>query len=144
MNCKKIEKVSLWWGIIIWAALVLLFFAPAVFGGKVLAPVDCVECLFRPFAVQPMEEVHNQYNVDGASQYLPYSWAMQQSWQSDGYMGWNPYTHNGTSLPENTMLSPGDWHHWLFGFLPFWTAWDAGIWMQFFYSGAGDDPSAEI
>ncbi|MFR4223820.1 MAG: hypothetical protein ACLT38_09485 [Akkermansia sp.] len=68
---------------------------------------------------------------------MPYSWAMQQSWQSDGYMGWNPYTHNGTSLPENTMLSPGDWHHWLFGFLPFWTAWDAGIWMQFFIAGLG-------
>lgn len=113
------------------------FFAPAVFGGKVLAPVDCVECLFKPFATQPMEEVHNQYNVDGASQYLPYSWAMQQSWQSDGYMGWNPYTHNGTSLPENTMLSPGDWHHWLFGFLPFWTAWDAGILLQFFIAGLG-------
>lgn len=108
-----------------------------MFGGKVLAPVDCVECLFKPFATQPMEEVHNQYNVDGASQYLPYSWAMQQSWQSDGYMGWNPYTHNGTSLPENTMLSPGDWHHWLFGFLPFWTAWDAGILLQFFIAGLG-------
>ena len=137
MNFKKIGKIPLWWGIIIWAVFVLLFFAPAVFGGKVLAPVDCVECLFKPFATQPMEEVHNQYNVDGASQYLPYSWAMQQSWQSDGYMGWNPYTHNGTSLPENTMLSPGDWHHWLFGFLPFWTAWDVGIWMQFFIAGLG-------
>ena len=137
MNCKKNRKIPLWWGIIIWAVLVLLFFAPAVFGGKVLAPVDCVECLFKPFATQPMEEVHNQYNVDGASQYLPYSWAMQQSWQSDGYMGWNPYTHNGTSLPENTMLSPGDWHHWLFGFLPFWTAWDAGILLQFFIAGLG-------
>ena len=137
MNCKKNRKIPLWWGIIIWAVLVLLFFAPAVFGGKVLAPVDCVECLFKPFATQPMEEVHNQYNVDGASQYLPYSWAMQQSWQSDGYMGWNPYTHNGTSLTENTMLSPGDWHHWLFGFLPFWTAWDAGILLQFFIAGLG-------
>jgi hypothetical protein len=73
MNCKKNRKIPLWWGIIIWAVLVLLFFAPAVFGGKVLAPVDCVECLFKPFATQPMEEVHNQYNVDGASQYLPYS-----------------------------------------------------------------------
>lgn len=101
------------------------FFAPAVFGGKVLAPVDCVECLFKPFATQPMEEVHNQYNVDGASQYLPYSWAMQQSWQSDGYMGWNPYTHNGTSLPENTMLSPGIG---IIGYLVFFLSGRHGMW----------------
>lgn len=59
-------------------------------------------------------------------------------------MGWNPYTHNGTSLPENTMLSPGDWHHWLFGFLPFWTAWDAESFAAVFYRRAGDDHSTEI
>lgn len=137
MDYRKSDKTSLWIGIMVWAVFVLLFFAPAVFGGKVLAPMDCLECVFRPFAVKPIEEVHNQYNVDGASQYLPYSWAMQKSWEQDGYMGWNPYTHNGTALPENTMLSPGDWHHWLFGFLPFWTAWDIGILIQFFIAGLG-------
>ncbi len=99
--------------------------------------MDCVDCIFRPFATNPIEQTHNQYNSDGASQYLPYNWAMQQSWKHDGYMGWNPYTHNGTSLPENTMLSPGDWHHWLFALLPFWTAWDLEIIMQFFIAGLG-------
>lgn len=34
-------------------------------------------------------------------------------------------------------VKPGDWHHWLFGFLPFWTAWDAGILLQFFIAGLG-------
>ncbi|MCQ5042108.1 hypothetical protein, partial [Akkermansia muciniphila] len=35
------------------------------------------------------------------------------------------------------MLSRGDWHHWLFGLLPFWTAWDAGILLQFIIAGLG-------
>ncbi len=137
MNFRKSENSGLLIGVFIWLALTVGFFAPAVFGGKVLAPMDCVDCIFRPFATNPIEQTHNQYNSDGASQYLPYNWAMQQSWKHDGYMGWNPYTHNGTSLPENTMLSPGDWHHWLFALLPFWTAWDLGIIMQFFIAGLG-------
>lgn len=115
-----------------------------MFGGKVLAPVDCVECLFKPFATQPMEEVHNQYNVDGASQYLPYSWAMQQSWQSDGYMGWNPYTHNGTSLPENTMLSPGGLASLVIWFSSFLDGMGCGNLAAVFYRRAGDDHSTEI
>lgn len=137
MDFKNSDKTLLCINIAVWVICVVLFFSPAIFGGKVLAPLDCLECVFRPFATHPIEQVHNQYNVDGASQYLPYSWAMQQSWKEDGYMGWNPYTHNGTSLPENTMLSPGDWHHWLFAFLPFWTAWDTGIILQFFLAGLG-------
>lgn len=122
---------------ILWLFIVLIFFAPALFSNKVIAPIDCIECIFRPFAYKPIEEVHNQYNIDGASQYTSYNWAMKQSLEQDGYMGWNPYTHNGTAAPENTMLSPGDWHHWLYAFLPFWTAWDLGIILQFFIAGCG-------
>ena len=35
------------------------------------------------------------------------------------------------------MLCPGDWHHVLYFFLPFWTAWDPGIILQFFLAGLG-------
>ena len=53
-----------------------------------------------------------------SSQYLPYNYSVAQSFRQDGDMGWNPYTHNGTAIAENTMLCPGDWHHVLYFFLP--------------------------
>lgn len=123
--------------ILLWLGIVLLFFSPSVFGGKVIAPNDCLECVFRPIADRPIEEVHNQFVVDGVSQYLPYKWAMEKSFEEDGYVGWNPYTFNGTATPANTMASPGDWTNWLYAVLPFWTAWDLGIIMQFFVAGVG-------
>ncbi len=123
--------------IILWLGIVLLFFSPSVFGGKVIAPNDCLENVFRPIADKPIEEVHNQFVVDGVSQYLPYKWAMKKSFEDDGYVGWNPYTFNGTATPANTMASPGDWTNWLYAVFPFWTAWDIGIILQFFVAGVG-------
>ena len=121
----------------IWLGLVMGFFAPSVFNDKVIAPIDCMECVFRPFAEKSIEEVHNQFAVDGVSQYLPYKWAVKQSFAQDGYMGWNPYSFNGTACPENTMTSPGDLFNWLYAVLPFWTAWDWSIVLQFFIAGCG-------
>ena len=99
--------------------------------------MDIMDCLISPYATQPMENVHNHFTVDAISQYLPYNYSVAQSFRQDGYMGWNPYTHNGTAIAENTMLCPGDWHHVLYFFLPFWTAWDTGIILQFFLAGLG-------
>ena len=114
------------------------FFAPAVFGGKVLAPVDCVECLFKPFATQPMEEVHNQYNVDGASQLVNLiAGRCSSPGKVMGIWDGTLILTMGLHCRKSPLLSPGDWHHWLFGFLPFWTAWDAGILLQFFIAGLG-------
>lgn len=121
----------------LWTILVAVYFSPVIFGGKVLAPMDIMDCLISPYATQPMENVHNHFTVDAISQYLPYNYSVAQSFQQDGYMGWNPYTHNGTAIAENTMLCPGDWHHALYFFLPFWTAWDTGIILQFFIAGLG-------
>lgn len=45
----------------------------------------------------PWENVHNHFTVDAISQYLPYNYSVAQSFRQDGYMGWNPYTHNGTA-----------------------------------------------
>lgn len=128
---------TLWLAIILWGVSVTMFFAPSVFNGKIIAPIDCVECIFRPFADMPIENTHNQYVCDGASQYIPHKWQLRKSLQEDGYMGWNPYAYNGTACPENTMYSPGDWHNLLFAVLPFWTAWDAGIILHFFIAGLG-------
>lgn len=123
--------------LLIWFSVVILFFAPASIGDKVIAANDCVECVFSPFAERPIEEVHNQFVVDGASQYVPHKWVLKEQWNKDGYMGWNPYVFNGTASPENTMYSPGDWHNYLFAFLSFWDAWNLGILLHFFIAGAG-------
>lgn len=123
--------------ILIWLGAVLVFFAPCTLGGKVIAPIDCMECIFRPFADRPIEEVHNQYLVDAVSQYIPYKWAIKESFEQDGYMGWNPMLFSGTTIPANTMLSPGDWHNWLFAVLPYWDAWNLAIILHFFIAGCG-------
>ena len=138
---SKIEKrnTTLGWIVClgIWMTAVAVFFAPSVFGGKIIAPLDVQKCFFRPFAEQPYEGVHNHYVSDSVSQYLPYKYSMYRSYKEDGYVGWNPYTHNGCAISENTMTSPGDPLNYLYAFLPFWTAWDLGVMLQFFIAGVG-------
>lgn len=121
----------------IWLAMVAVFFSPALFQGKVLAPLDIMDSLLRPWAASEKIDVHNAYAYDAISQYLPYDYSIYQSLQHDGYIGWNPYTHSGTSVVENTMSCPGDWHHHLYRFLPFWPAWNTGIILQFTLAGLG-------
>lgn len=53
-----------------------------------------------------MENVHNHFTVDAISQYLPYNYSVAQSFRQDGYMGWNPYTHNGTAIAETRCCAP--------------------------------------
>ncbi|RYD31797.1 MAG: hypothetical protein EOP87_14045, partial [Verrucomicrobiaceae bacterium] len=118
-------------------AMLLVFFLPVFSGGKLLAPLDIMSGLLRPWAETENIQVHNAFTYDAISQYLPYDWSVAQSLRQDGYIGWNPYTHSGTAIVENTMLCPGDWHHHLYRFLPFWTAWNAGIILQFAIVGLG-------
>lgn len=121
----------------LWLAMVVVFFWPVVFQGKVLAPLDIMDSLLRPWATSEKIEVHNAFTYDAISQYLPYDWSVYQSLRQDGYIGWNPYTHSGSSIVENTMVCPGDWHHQLYRFLPFWDAWNLGIILQFTIAGLG-------
>ena len=121
-----------------WIGLLLLFFFPVVFQGKVLAPLDILDHLMRPWSDGAGGfGVHNAFVYDAISQYLPYDWAVFQSIRQDGYIGWNPYVYGGYALLENTMLCPGDWHHQLYRFFDFWTAWDLGIILQFSIAGFG-------
>jgi hypothetical protein len=121
----------------LWLAMVAVFFAPVLFQGKVLAPLDIMDSLLRPWATAEEIEVHNAFTYDAISQYLPYDYSVYQSLRQDGYIGWSPYTHSGTSIVQNTMLCPGDWHHHLYRFLPFWTAWNTSIILQFTLAGLG-------
>ena len=118
--------------VFLWLVLCVCFFSPAVFNNKVIAPMDCLECYFRPFADAPIEETHNHFVSDGVSQYLPYKWAIKKSFQEDGYVGWDPLTFNGRPIANNTMASPGDPWNLMYAILPFWAAWDWGIISQFF------------
>jgi hypothetical protein len=121
----------------LWLAMVTVFFSPVIFQGKVIAPLDIMESLLRPWATTEKVEVHNAFTYDAISQYLPYDYSVYQSLRLDGYIGWNPYSHSGSSIVENTMICPGDWHHYLYRFLPFWSAWNAGIILQFSIAGLG-------
>jgi hypothetical protein len=117
--------------------MLAVFFWPVIFHGKILAPLDIMESLLRPWATKPKIEVHNAFTYDAISQYLPYDYSVYQSLRQDGYIGWNPYTHSGSSIVENTMICPGDWRHHLYRFLPFWDAWNLGIILQFTIAGLG-------
>lgn len=119
-------------------ALLLVFFFPVIFQGRVIAPLDILDHLMRPWSDGAGGfGVHNAMVYDAISQYLPYDWTVCQSLKHDGYIGWNPYVYGGYPLLENTMLSPGDWHHQLYRILDFWTAWDLGIILQFALAGIG-------
>lgn len=131
------SRKSTFLALIIWIGVVFLFFSPATVGNKVIAPIDCLECVFRPFADKPIENVHNHFVIDGISQYLPYKWSIKTSFEEDGYIGWNPYTFNGNPISDNTMTSPGDPFNLLYAVLPFWFAWDLSIVLQFFIAGCG-------
>lgn len=121
----------------LWLAMILLFFWPVIFQGKVIAPLDILDSLLRPWATTAQIDVHNAFTYDAISQYLPYDWSVYQSLRQDGYIGWNPYVHSGSSIVENTMICPGDWRHHLYRFLPFWEAWNLGIFLQFLIAGLG-------
>ncbi|MBR2125682.1 MAG: hypothetical protein IJ943_03000 [Akkermansia sp.] len=137
-NSLDISSRKAWYiAIVLWLVAVLAFFSPAIFNNKVIAPIDCLECVFRPFADKPIENVHNHFVVDGISQYLPYKWSIKTSFEEDGYVGWTPYTFNGNPISDNTMVSPGDPLNLLYAVLPFWQAWDLGIILQFFIAGCG-------
>ena len=121
-----------------WIVFLVAFFFPVVFQGKVLAPLDILDHLMRPWSDGAGGfGVHNAFVYDAVSQYLPYDWTVCQSLKQDGHIGWNPYVYGGYALLENTMLCPGDWHHQLYRFFDFWTAWDLGIILQFAIAGFG-------
>jgi len=125
------------------AALVLLLvagtlFSPALFGGKILAPLDITATLIQPWAAPAAAaKPHNHNTSDAVSQYLPYRQFAEKSLQQDGYIGWNPYEMGGYSMAANTMALPGSWTMQLHRFLSFTAAWNLGIVAEFLIAGFG-------
>lgn len=119
-------------------ALVAVLFAPALFQGKILAPLDITSTLLPPWG-NPEGKVkpHNHYPSDAVSQYLPYRLFAEKSLREDGYIGWNPYEMGGYSLAANTMALPGSWPMQLHRWLPFKDAWNLGIIGEFLIAGTG-------
>lgn len=118
--------------------LIAVLFFPALFQGKLLAPLDITTCLLPPWGdSEHGPKPHNQSPSDAVSQYLPYRIFAEKSLREDGYVGWNPYEMGGYSLAANTMALPGSWPVQLHRWLPFKDAWNLGIITEFLIAGAG-------
>ena len=125
------------------ASLVLLAYAttmffPALFQGKIIAPLDITTCLYAPWnQTASGAKPHNHSSSDAVTQYLPYRIFAEKSLREDGYIGWNPYEMGGYSLAGNTMALPGSWAMQLHRVLPFKDAWNLGIMAEFLIAGSG-------
>lgn len=125
------------------AALALLAFAttlffPALFQGKILAPLDITKTLLQPWADDAGgAKPHNHNPTDAVTQYLPYRIHAGKSLLEDGYIGWNPYEMGGYNMAANTMALPGTWTLQLHRFLPFKEAWNLGLLAEFLVAGSG-------
>lgn len=119
-------------------AMVTAAFFPALFGGKILAPLDITKTLLPPWSADAFgPKPHNHFPSDAVTQYLPYRIFAEKSLREDGYIGWNPYEMGGYSLAANTMALPGSWPMQLHRFLPFKDAWNLGIIGEFIIAGSG-------
>lgn len=137
MEMNTIFKKTLILALLAWGGLWACFFAPVLPRGKVMAPLDILETLERPWARTERIDVWNAFCYDAISQYIPYDYSVYKSLRDDGYIGWNPDTHNGTAIRENHMLCPSSLRHVFYRFLPFWDAWDWGRAVHFLLAGIG-------
>lgn len=133
----KRSHLRLFTSILAWLVFWTIFFSPFLPKSKVLAPLDILETLERPWAQTERIEVWNAFCYDAISQYIPYDYAVYRSLRENGIIGWNPNMHNGTYLRENHMLCPSSLRHIFYRFLPFWDAWDWGRMVHFLLAGIG-------
>jgi len=123
--------------LVIFGAAVIAF-SPALFRGKILAPLDITTTLLAPWEENAHgSKPHNHNPTDAVTQYLPYRIHAEKSLREDGYIGWNPYSMGGSSLAGNTMALPGSWTMQLHRFLRFDQAWNLGILAEFLIAGMG-------
>ena len=117
---------------------VAVMFFPALFQGKVLAPLDITTTLLAPWnEAAGNAKPHNHNPSDAVTQYLPYRIFAEKSLSEDGYIGWNPFEMGGYNLAGNTMALPGSWPIQLHRFLAFKDAWNLGIFAEFLIAGSG-------
>lgn len=102
-----------------------LLFAPWWGSGKNLAPFDLLEGLLSPWGGGDrggVPEVHNHFVSDAVTQNLPYALFAHASYQSEGWVGWNPLIFGGVAQHANTMSLPYEGFQQLHRFLNFWPA----------------------
>ena len=138
MNSRKLPAVAASLALLALLAFASSLFFPALFQGKILAPLDITTTLFAPWNEDADgAKPHNHNPTDAVTQYLPYRIFAEKSLKEDGYIGWNPYEMGGYSLAANTMALPGNWTLQLHRFLPFAQAWNLGIIAEFLIAGIG-------
>lgn len=124
--------------LLVLVAVAVAAFSPALFQGKILAPLDITTRVLAPWKESAHgAKPHNHYVSDSVTQYLPYRIHAAKSLREDGYIGWNPYTMGGSSLAANTMALPASWTIQLHRFLPFEKAWNLGLLAEFLIAGTG-------
>ena len=135
MTSRKLPAIAT--SLVLFAVASVLFF-PALFQGKILAPLDITTTLLQPWASDAKgAKPHNHNPSDAVTQYLPYRIHIEKSLHEDGYIGWNPYEMGGYNMAANTMALPGTWTLQLHRFLPFKDAWNLGLFAEFLIAGSG-------
>jgi hypothetical protein len=135
MNSEKLKATSAIVGIVV---LMSALFSPAIFGGKILAPLDITSSALQPWAGQDaVSKPYNHFPSDAVTQYLPYRMFAAESFEQDGYIGWNPYEMGGYNLAANTMALPASWTIQLHRFLNYSDAWNYGIIFEFLIAAFG-------
>ncbi len=86
--------------------LLLAFFWPAVFGGKMLLPTDLIfdqDPLWQPLAPSGYIEPANALLTDQAIQFFPWKVFTLRSFDQGHLPLWNPYTNGGQSFVGNAL-----------------------------------------
>jgi hypothetical protein len=113
------------------ALLILIFLAPALAPGQVLAPLDIVAESWPPWQRpnQPVE-VHNFMLTDVVNYIIPVKLFMSEAVRGGELPLWNPYVFTGYPFTYNTQA--GLWYplNWLYYLLPPATAIDLIIILQ--------------
>ena len=91
MNSRKLPAVAASLALLALLAFASSLFFPALFQGKILAPLDITTTLFAPWNEDADgAKPHNHNPTDAVTQYLPYRIFAEKSLKEDGYIGWNP------------------------------------------------------
>ena len=114
------------------AGAIFFFFSPLWLEKSKCAPLDIIKNLYEPWVNSVYDtEVNNPYVTDAIDQYLPYLKHAHNSYEKEGYLGWNYLKHCGTPAYSNTMAVNFGLPHQFLRFFSFWTAWHLGLVFQF-------------